>query len=176
MEIDSGSNPTIRRCRIYDGKELGIWIKKNAQATIEDCKLERIPCPGIKIDSEIKPTIRHTFLNTHKPFYLGLAAILILPVAVVKGLLVSPMAFIAVALTMYVPVFYVFRKRGFSNISGGYAQGGLIGFGIVMAMNIGTAIVISDLVLFLLIDSIIAFSSFKLSFREYRLKKQYRLR
>ena len=175
MEIDSGSNPTIRYCRIYDGKGLGFRIKQTAQATIEDCKLEGIPSPGIKIDSKIQPTIRRTSLNTKKPYYLRLAAILILPVAVVKGLLISAITFFAVALTLFLPVFYVFQKRGFSNISNVYTQVCLISYIVIMLAKIGATAAVPELAVFLLIYSIITFSSFKLSFQEYRLKKQYRL-
>lgn len=75
---------------------------------------------------------------------------------------------------MFVLVFYVFQKRGFSDIINSYALGGLIGSAIVMIMNIGTAIAIPDLVILLLINSIITFSSFKLSFQEYKLKREHR--
>lgn len=81
----------------------------------------------------------------------------------------------AIAFTMFVLVFYVFQNRGFSDITNSYAIGGLIGYAITMIMNIGTGITISHLVFILLINSImIAFSSFKLSFQEYKLKKQHR--
>lgn len=80
----------------------------------------------------------------------------------------------AVAFTMLVLVFYMFHKRGFSDIINSYALGGLIGYTILMIMNIGTAIAIPDLVFLLLINSAMTFISFKLSFQEYKLKKQYR--
>ena len=144
VEIVSGSNPTIRRCRIHDGKELGIWIKETAQAHIEDCKLERIPCPGIKIDSEIQSTIHHTYLKTNKPFYLGLAAISVLPLA---AAIVSHIAFNAIAMTMFVLVFYVFQKRGFDimNISFSFVISLLLCYGLGIIMKIEEIFTIGDL-------------------------------
>lgn len=68
----------------------------------------------------------------------------------------------------------MFQKRGFSYITNSYAVWALIAYSIMMIKNMGTAIAISDLVFLLLINSMTTFSSFKLSFQEYKLKKQHR--
>ena len=52
------ANPIIRRCRIFDGKESGIWITENAKGIIEDCDIYNNTYSGIRIDNGSNPVIR----------------------------------------------------------------------------------------------------------------------
>ncbi len=58
IDIYQASNPTIRSCRIYDGKWRGICIRGKAQGIIEDCNIYGNIYQGIYISNESNPTIR----------------------------------------------------------------------------------------------------------------------
>ncbi|NEP51639.1 MAG: hypothetical protein F6K65_23715, partial [Moorea sp. SIO3C2] len=137
--ISEASNPTIRSCRIYDGKENGVWITDNGLGTLEDCdiygntslgveinnnsnptfrrcRIENHPFPGIQIEEGCNPLFRRCILRSNRPFYLGIAGILslsiALPVAIAGGWLITPT--IAVALAVIGFVFYKLRKNRFN--------------------------------------------------------------
>ncbi len=52
------ANPTIRRCKIHDGKSAGVLIVRNGQGIVEDCDIFSNTGAGVAIVQGSNPTIR----------------------------------------------------------------------------------------------------------------------
>ncbi|HAC62595.1 MAG TPA: hypothetical protein DCF68_03425, partial [Cyanothece sp. UBA12306] len=71
--ITEESNPTIRQCRIYEGKKAGIFITKNSLGLIEYCQIYQNASEGIYIDSHSNPTIRQCTIKNGKSYGIYIA-------------------------------------------------------------------------------------------------------
>jgi parallel beta-helix repeat protein len=54
----SEANPVIRQCRIYDGKENGVFVYDNGKGTVEDCDIYGNTYSGVEIKTGGDPVIR----------------------------------------------------------------------------------------------------------------------
>lgn len=62
----STANPVIRRCRIHDGKQNGIFVWGNGQGTIEDCDIFGNAYAGVAIREGGNPIIRRCQIHDGK--------------------------------------------------------------------------------------------------------------
>ncbi|WP_199250225.1 right-handed parallel beta-helix repeat-containing protein [[Phormidium] sp. ETS-05] len=60
--IQQGSNPTIRRCKIYAGNNCGVFVRENGQGIVENCDIFGNAYAGVVIKQGGNPTI-HTLSN-----------------------------------------------------------------------------------------------------------------
>ncbi|MFQ5431113.1 MAG: right-handed parallel beta-helix repeat-containing protein [Nitrospinota bacterium] len=60
------TTPIIKRCKIRDGKHVGIWVTDGGDATIEECDIQRNELAGIAIRSGGNPKIRRCVLRNGK--------------------------------------------------------------------------------------------------------------
>lgn len=58
VEIANGANPLIRRCRIHDGRDAGIYVSGNGRGTIEECDISGHEHANVEIAQEGSPIIR----------------------------------------------------------------------------------------------------------------------
>lgn len=60
------TTPVIKRCKIHDGKHVGIWVTDGGEATIEECDISHNALAGIAIKSGGNPTVRRCVLRNGK--------------------------------------------------------------------------------------------------------------
>ena len=60
------TTPIIKRCKIRDGKQVGIWVTDGGDATIEECDIQQNGLAGIAIRSGGNPKIRRCILRNGK--------------------------------------------------------------------------------------------------------------
>jgi parallel beta-helix repeat protein len=60
------TTPVIKRCKIRDGKHVGIWVTDGGEATIEECDIHQNELAGIAIKSGGNPTVRRCVLRNGK--------------------------------------------------------------------------------------------------------------
>jgi parallel beta-helix repeat protein len=63
IEIKIGGNPTIRACKIHDGKVSGIHVHENGQGLIEDCDIYGNAYVGVRIKSGGNPSVKLCRIN-----------------------------------------------------------------------------------------------------------------
>ncbi|MBX7220174.1 MAG: protein kinase [Blastocatellia bacterium] len=61
-----GTNPTLRRCLIFDGSSSGIGMWDRSKATIEDCEIKGNQFAGIVITKGASPTIKNCKINANR--------------------------------------------------------------------------------------------------------------
>jgi parallel beta-helix repeat protein len=57
--IHGGADPRLRRNRIHDGEQSGVFVYDNGQGTLEDNEIFRNAYPGVEIMTGGSPTLRH---------------------------------------------------------------------------------------------------------------------
>lgn len=62
----AGTRPIIRRCRIHDCVEGGLFFYQNAKGTVEDCDIYGNGYPGISIKDAADPTIKDSRIYNNK--------------------------------------------------------------------------------------------------------------
>jgi parallel beta-helix repeat protein len=67
VRISSSGNPTLRRNRIHDGKQSGVYVVDNGIGTVEDNEIFGNAHAGVRIRSGGNPTIRRNVVS--KNFY-----------------------------------------------------------------------------------------------------------
>jgi len=65
IEIRTGGNPTVRRCKIHDGKQSGVFVYENGGGIIEDCDIFANAYSGIAITGG-NPTVRRCKITANK--------------------------------------------------------------------------------------------------------------
>jgi parallel beta-helix repeat protein len=55
----ANTNPTIRRCRIHNAGEFGVFIYEQGKAIIENCEIFANTCAGLAIKQGANPTVRN---------------------------------------------------------------------------------------------------------------------
>jgi parallel beta-helix repeat protein len=60
------AKPTIRRCKIHDGKEMGIFVYQKGQGIVEDCDIFANTFSGVEIKEEGNPTIRRCKIHDNE--------------------------------------------------------------------------------------------------------------
>ena len=64
IAVTDGADPTVRDCKIYDGKEGGIFVFEKGKGTFENCEVYGNTRSGIEVQTEGNPTVRNcTFRN-----------------------------------------------------------------------------------------------------------------
>ena len=65
VEIKMGSNPTLRRNRIYDGKADGVFVQDHGQGTLEDNDIFGNASAGVAINTG-NPTMRKNRISKNE--------------------------------------------------------------------------------------------------------------
>ncbi len=60
------ANPIVRRCKIYSGNSVGVWVFKNGQGTVEDCDIAGNAGVGVQISEGGNPVIRRCAIHDGK--------------------------------------------------------------------------------------------------------------
>jgi hypothetical protein len=60
------ANPVIRRCRIRQGRETGVWFTAGARGTLEECDLPDHATAGLWIADEANPVVRRCIIQRSK--------------------------------------------------------------------------------------------------------------
>jgi F-box protein 11 len=66
VEIKEEANPTIRHCKIHDGKRNGVLVCQKGQGIVEDCDIFANTFAGVEIREEANPTIRRCKIHDNK--------------------------------------------------------------------------------------------------------------
>ena len=66
VAIHAGADPRLRRNRIHDGRQSGVFIWKNGLGTLEDNEIFGNALSGVAIKSEGSPTIRRNRIHGGK--------------------------------------------------------------------------------------------------------------
>jgi parallel beta-helix repeat protein len=66
VAIHDGADPRLRRNRIHDGKEAGVFVQKNGQGTLEDNDIFGNALAGIAIKEGGNPTLRRNRIHDGK--------------------------------------------------------------------------------------------------------------
>ncbi len=64
--IHDGADPRLRRNRIHDGKESGVFVYENGQGTLEDNDIFGNALAGIQIKTGSNPTVRRNHIHDGK--------------------------------------------------------------------------------------------------------------
>ena len=68
INIIQGGNPFIRRCRIHDGIQAGIYVHEHGRGTIEDCDIIANGTAGLAIAQGGNPVVRQCQVNDSKHY------------------------------------------------------------------------------------------------------------
>jgi parallel beta-helix repeat protein len=63
VEIKEEANPTIRHCKIHDGKRNGVLVCQKGQGIVEDCDIFANTNAGVRIKEEGNPIIQKCRIN-----------------------------------------------------------------------------------------------------------------
>ena len=63
VEIKEEANPTIRHCKIHDGKRNGVLVCQKGQGIVEDCDIFANIYYGVEIREEGNPIIQKCRIN-----------------------------------------------------------------------------------------------------------------
>ena len=65
VTISTGGNPTVRRCKIHDGKSVGVFVYENGGGQLEDCDILGNAYSGIEIREGGNPTVRRCTIKNN---------------------------------------------------------------------------------------------------------------
>jgi hypothetical protein len=63
LEIKDGGSPTVRRCKIYNGQQGGVFVYMNGKGVMEDCDIYENARAGIEIKQGGNPLFRRCRIN-----------------------------------------------------------------------------------------------------------------
>ena len=63
VEIREGGNPTLRRNRIHDGKQTGVFVHENGQGTLEENEILANAHCGVAISEGGNPVLRRNRIS-----------------------------------------------------------------------------------------------------------------
>ncbi|MFL6213154.1 MAG: right-handed parallel beta-helix repeat-containing protein [Blastocatellia bacterium] len=66
VAIHGGADPRLRRNRIHDGKQMGVFVYENGQGTLEDNDIFANAFAGVEIKEGGNPTLRHNRIHDGK--------------------------------------------------------------------------------------------------------------
>jgi F-box protein 11 len=66
VEIKTGGNPMLRRNRIHDGKQSGVYVHENGVGTLEDNEIFGNAMAGVYIKTGSNPTLRRNRIHDGK--------------------------------------------------------------------------------------------------------------
>ena len=66
VAIHGGADPLLRRNRIHDGKEAGVYVFENGQGTLEDNDIFGNALSGVQIATGGNPTLRRNRIHDGK--------------------------------------------------------------------------------------------------------------
>lgn len=58
VAIHDGADPRVRRCRIHDNQQVGVFVYDQGQGLIEDCEITGSVYSGVEVKTSGAPTIR----------------------------------------------------------------------------------------------------------------------
>jgi len=65
VAINTGGNPTVRRCKIHDGKASGVFVWENGSGQLEDCDIFGNAYAGVAIKTGGNPTVRRCTIKNN---------------------------------------------------------------------------------------------------------------
>jgi F-box protein 11 len=68
VQIDRGGNPTLRRNRIHDGKQDGVYVLENGEGIMEQNEISANTLSGVEITSGGNPTLRRNRIFGNKRY------------------------------------------------------------------------------------------------------------
>ena len=72
VSVETGGNPTVRRNRIHDGEQTGVFVHENGQGTFEDNDISSNAFAGVTVMTGGNPSLRRNRVNKngHKAIWI----------------------------------------------------------------------------------------------------------